>query len=76
MKRIPLILSLALLLAEEALYGKPAACRVHGGGFAGTIQAFVPNDLLEQYRTVLEGVFGEGTCHVLQVRPVGGACLA
>ena len=45
-------------------------------GFAGPIQAFVPNDLLEQYRTVLEGVFGEGTCHVLQVRPVGGACLA
>ena len=36
----------------------------------------MPNDLLEQYRTVLEGVFGEGTCHVLQVRPVGGACLA
>ena len=68
-------LSLALAISGQVL-GDRGAYRVHGGGFAGTIQAFVPNDLLEQYRTVLEGVFGEGTCHVLQVRPVGGACLA
>lgn len=68
-------LSLALAISGQVL-GDRGAYRVHGGGFAGTIQAFVPNDLLEQYRTVLEGVFGEGSCHVLQVRPVGGACLA
>lgn len=68
-------LSLALAISGQVL-GDRGAYRVHGGGFAGTIQAFVPNDLLEQYSTVLEGVFGEGTCHVLQVRPVGGACLA
>lgn len=67
-------LSLALAMSGQVL-GNRGAYRVHGGGFAGTVQAFVPNDLLEQYRTVLEGVFGPGSCHVLQVRPVGGFCL-
>lgn len=64
-------LSLALAISKEILEGK-GAWRVHGGGFAGTIQAFVPNDMLETYKTAIEGVFGEGSCHVLIIRPVGG----
>ena len=64
--------SLALALSEKVLKGR-GAWRVHGGGFAGTIQAFVPNDLLQDYKSTLEGVFGEGACYVLSIRPVGGA---
>ena len=64
-------LSVSLLLCEEMLKGK-GAWRVHGGGFAGTIQAFVPNDMLEQFRSTIEAVYGEGTCHVLSIRPFGG----
>ncbi len=64
--------SLALAVSEAVLKGK-GAWRVHGGGFAGTIQAFVPNDLLEKYKTEIERIFGEGSCYVLSVRPVGGA---
>jgi galactokinase len=58
-------------MSEELLAGK-GAWRVHGGGFAGTIQAFVPNDMLDTYSTAIEGVFGKGSCHVLIIRPVGG----
>ena len=64
-------LSLALAISKELLDGK-GAWRVHGGGFAGTIQAFVPNDMLDEYKKTIEGVFGEGSCHVLIIRPVGG----
>ncbi|MBQ7741093.1 MAG: galactokinase [Eubacterium sp.] len=64
-------ISLALALSAELLKGK-GAWRVHGGGFAGTVQAFVPNDMLDTYKNTLESVFGEGTCHVLIIRPVGG----
>lgn len=64
--------SLALSISESVLKGK-GAWRVHGGGFAGTIQAFVPNDLLEKYKAEIERIFGEGSCYVLSVRPVGGA---
>ncbi len=64
-------LSLALAISKELLDGK-GAWRVHGGGFAGTIQAFVPNEMLDTYKKTLEGVFGEGSCHVLIIRPVGG----
>ena len=64
-------LSLALCITENMLQGK-GAYRVHGGGFAGTIQAFVPNEMLEEYKTAMENVFGIGNCHVLIVRPVGG----
>lgn len=64
-------LSLALCLSEQILQGK-GAWRVHGGGFAGTIQAFVPNDMLEEYRSKMETVFGKGSCYVLIIRPVGG----
>lgn len=64
-------LSLGLALSEQLLAGR-GAWRVHGGGFAGTIQCFVPEDLLECYRDTMETVFGAGTCHVLSIRPVGG----
>ena len=64
-------LTLALALTESVLNGR-GACRVHGGGFGGTIQAFVPNDLLDEYKSKIESVFGEGNCYVLNVRPVGG----
>ena len=64
--------SLALLLSEEVLKGK-GAWRVHGGGFAGTIQAFVPDDTLNRYTDTMKSVFGDDCCHVLSIRPVGGA---
>jgi galactokinase len=62
--------SLALALSELVLKGK-GAWRVHGGGFAGTIQAFVPQNLVEKYVTTLEHVFGKGSCHSLFIRPKG-----
>ena len=64
-------LSLALCLAERTLEGKKAAWRVHGGGFAGTIQAFVPTAEVENFRRVMDAAFGEGRCMVLRIRPVG-----
>ncbi len=66
--------SLALALTKKFLKGK-GACRVHGGGFAGTIQAFVPDDMVDAYRTEIEKVFGEGNCYVLNIRSVGGYAL-
>ena len=67
-------MAVALTVAERALSGR-GACRVHGGGFAGTIQAFVPLDLLESFRKQVEACLGEGSCHVLSIRPVGGTVL-
>ena len=64
-------LSLALALCERLLEGD-GAWRVHGGGFAGTVQAFVPLSALEDFRSWMEAVFGPGACHVLSVRPAGG----
>lgn len=64
-------LTVALYLAKQLLGGR-GACRVHGGGFAGTIQAFVPNDMLDSFRSEIERVFGEGSCYVLTVRSCGG----
>ena len=69
-------LSLALCLADGYLSGKSAAWRVHGGGFAGTIQAFVPASDVEGFRALMDGVFGEGKCIVLRIRPVGATCIA
>ena len=63
--------AVALALCEELLDGR-GACRVHGGGFAGTVQAFVPMDLLETFRAGVECVLGEGKCHVLSLRAAGG----
>ena len=54
------------------ILGDRGAYRVHGGGFAGTVQAFVPNDMLDDFKTRVEAVLGKGMCHVLQIRPVGG----
>lgn len=63
-------LSLALALSDIVL-GDKGAWRVHGGGFAGTIQAFVPTNLLDKYVETLEHTFGEGKCHKLFIRPQG-----
>lgn len=62
--------ALGVALSQRVLAGR-GAWRLQGGGFAGTIQAFVPKDLLEQYRATLEGVFGKGSCYVLNVRNYG-----
>ena len=64
-------LSLALCVSEELLAGK-GAWRVHGGGFAGTIQAFVPDSLLATYIETMQALFSEDACYVLQIRPFGG----
>ena len=63
--------AVALALCEHYLQGR-GAYRVHGGGFAGTVQAFVPFDLLEAFRSGLDAALGEGACHVLSIRPQGG----
>ena len=64
-------LSLALAITDSVMSGKGGAFRVHGGGFAGTIQAFVPFALVEKYRAAIDGAFGKGACHVLRIRPYG-----
>ncbi|MBQ7906856.1 MAG: galactokinase [Clostridia bacterium] len=64
-------LSLALAITDSTLAGTDSAFRVHGGGFAGTIQAFVPFSLVEQYREAIDSAFGTGACHVLRIRPDG-----
>ena len=63
--------AVALALCEHYLQGR-GAYRVHGGGFAGTVRAFVPFDLLEEFRSGLDAALGEGACHVLSIRPQGG----
>jgi len=47
------------------------ACRVHGGGFAGTIQTYIPQDAIDTYRTIVEAVFGAGSLTILKIRPIG-----
>ena len=64
-------ISLALCLAQKVLQGE-GAVRVHGGGFAGTMQAWVPRTRLDAYRSTMDAVFGEGACEVLAIRPCGG----
>ena len=63
--------ALALALCERLLAGR-SAYRVHGGGFAGTVQAFVPFDMLDAFQTGIDRVLGEGACHVLAIRTQGG----
>ncbi len=65
----PLLLAVEL---SKRILGGEGASRVHGGGFAGTIQAFVPKELSDKYRREMSAVFGEGACHFLSIRPVGG----
>ena len=60
------------LAVSESILKNHGVSRVHGGGFAGTIQAFVEDGFVEEYRAMLDSVFGEGSCHVLKVRPFGG----
>ena len=60
------------LAVSDAILGNNGVCRVHGGGFAGTIQAFVKNDAVKEYKEALDSVFGEGACAVLKVRKYGG----
>ena len=67
-------LAFALLLCERLLGGR-GAFRVHGGGFAGTVQAFVPEDMLAGFRTGIDAVLGAGSCHVLSIRREGGCMM-
>ena len=64
-------LAVVLGLCEHFLQDR-GACRVHGGGFAGTVQAFVPLDILEDFVAGMDGALGQGSCHVLSIRPQGG----
>ncbi len=64
--------SLALAMSEVALAGGAGVSRVHGGGFAGTIQAFVKNESVADYREIMDKVFGQDACHVLKIRKYGG----
>lgn len=64
-------MAVALALCEKYLAGR-GAFRVHGGGFAGTVQAFVPFELLDAFKAGIDGALGEGACHVLSIRPQGG----
>ena len=63
--------ALALAMCEHFLGGR-GGYRVHGGGFAGTVQAFVPFDMLDDFVAGMDGVLGKGACHVLSIRPQGG----
>ena len=66
--------SIVLALCERLLAGK-GAWRVHGGGFAGTIQAFVPNSMIDEMKETMEKAVGTGACHIMNIRPVGGTCI-
>lgn len=65
--------SITLALCERFLRDRGGAWRVHGGGFAGTVQTFVPADYVETFRSKMDAVLGEGSCHLLSIRPEGGA---
>ena len=64
--------SIALCISEMVLGDKGGVARVHGGGFAGTIQAFVKQDFIDTYKNAMDNVFGEGACAVLKIRKYGG----
>ena len=64
-------LLVTIALCEQVLAGR-GAVRVHGGGFGGTAQAFVPLDMLDTFKEKTEAVLGAGSCHVVTIRPVGG----
>jgi galactokinase len=71
---ITLALSVTESFLKNARTGE-GACRVHGGGFAGTVLVFMPNDLLEDYVGLVEGIFGKGSATVLSIRPYGTLCI-
>lgn len=60
------------LAASDAILGKNGVSRVHGGGFAGTIQAFVKNEVVTEYQSFMNGIFGAGACNVYMIRKYGG----
>ena len=64
------------IMAGKRILGGRGAIRVHGGGFAGTIQAFVPDDLADAYQAEMDRIFGENSCYIMTVRPVGGIEIA
>lgn len=66
---------LTIALAEHYLDGR-GAVRVHGGGFAGTVQAYVPTDMVPTFKSQIESALGEGSCSVVQIRPIGGTFIA
>ena len=68
---VPMVLAIGAELLEGA-----GAIRVHGGGFAGTIQAFVPNEKLDGFKSGMEALLGQGKCHILHIRPQGGCVVA
>lgn len=63
--------ALGLALSSHLL-GQHGAYRVHGGGFAGTLQAFVPDEMVAAYQQAMEALYGQGTCHLLKIRSEGG----
>ena len=62
---------LAIMVSEKLIWGE-GVMRVHGGGFAGTIQAFVPGNKLNDYKTTMDNIFGKDSCHEIKIRPLGG----
>lgn len=64
-------MAVGLAFSDVILKGRGVS-RVHGGGFAGTIQAFVPNDIVDIYKKNMEDIFGQDACHVLKIRKYGG----
>ena len=66
--------SLALMMSEQFQKGE-GACRVHGGGFAGTIQAFVKSEQVDEYKGNMDKLFGEDSCHIMYIRKYGGICV-
>ena len=66
--------AMALAVTKSVLNGR-GACRVHGGGFAGTIQAYVPCDMLSAFKSQIETIFGAGSCHCLSIRKQGAVLI-
>lgn len=64
-------ISIGIMLSKSIL-GRNGAVRVHGGGFAGTVQAFVPAEKVNEYSQEMNRIFGDGSCYILRIRPVGG----
>lgn len=72
---VSITLGLVAHYAEHAAEKYSVAWRVHGGGFAGTVQAFVPNRYVQHFAKEMDSYLGEGSCHLLKIRPVGGVQL-
>lgn len=72
----PQVQNMTVALAVSEYYLRDnGVCRVHGGGFAGTVQAFVKNHAVRDYQNAVESVFGKCSCHILKIRPFGGICV-